>query len=55
MADKTTKSSQGQKIKLVSRTMGKNSTWVARVKGISTGIYGKGENYVASERKTWDK
>ena len=31
------------------------TSWVARVKGISGGIYGKGEEYVAAQRQTWDK
>ena len=29
------------------------TSWISRVKGISKGIYGKGENYVSRERKSW--
>lgn len=30
-------------------------SWVDRVAGIAKGVYGKGEEYIQNERKTWDK
>lgn len=30
-------------------------SWVDRVAGIAKGVYGKGEEYIENERKTWDR
>lgn len=53
----------GSKIKIRPDTVGRTPTavieppasWVDRVTGIAKGVYGKGEEYVAKERATWDK
>lgn len=30
-------------------------SWVDRARGIAKGVYGKGEEYIENERKTWDR
>lgn len=30
-------------------------SWISRVRGIAKGVYGRGEEYIEDERKTWDK
>lgn len=30
-------------------------SWVDRARGIAKGVYGKGEEYIKKERKTWDR
>lgn len=36
-------------------TIEPSTSWVKRVAGIAKGVYGKAEEYIEKERKTWDR
>lgn len=45
----------GSQGKIPVATIEPTTSWSRRVAGIAKGVYGKGEEYIEKERKTWDR